>query len=100
MQGSNQTGQLGDGALEQRTTPTPVAGLAGGSAIEGVSDAGNGVGKCTGALEEYPVAVPALGRHGFEPGAAAATADAIVRHRGQTLETQEWTRDIELVVEP
>jgi alpha-tubulin suppressor-like RCC1 family protein len=67
---------------------------------DGVSGAGNGIGKCTGALEEYPVAVPALGRHGFEPGTAVATADAVVRHRGQTVETQEWTRDVALVVEP
>ena len=67
---------------------------------DGVSGQGHAVGKCTGALEEYPVTVAALGRHGFEPGAAVATADAVVRHRGQTVETQEWTRDVELVAEP
>jgi hypothetical protein len=66
----------------------------------GVTGQGNGVGKCTGALEEYALTVPAHGRHGFEPGAAVASADAVVRQRGKTLETQEWTRDVELVVKP
>jgi alpha-tubulin suppressor-like RCC1 family protein len=67
---------------------------------DGVTGHGHGSGKCTGLLEEYEVTVPAHGRHGFEPGAAVASADAVVRDHGRILETQEWTRNIELVVKP
>jgi len=66
---------------------------------DGVTGQGHGVGKCTGVLEEYEVTVPARGRHGFDLGAAVASADAVVRQHGKTLETQEWTRTIQLVDE-
>ena len=67
---------------------------------DGVTGRGHGSGKCTGVLEEYEVTVPAHGRHGFEPGAAVASADAVVKDHGRIVDTQEWTRDIELVVKP
>lgn len=66
---------------------------------DGVKGHGHGVGKCTGVLEEYDVLVPALGRHGFELGAAVASADAVVRQRGRIVDSQEWTRNIQLVDE-
>ena len=67
---------------------------------DGVKGHGHGSGKCTGLLEEYEVTVPAHGRNGFEPGAAVASADAVVKDRGRIVDTQEWTRSIELEVKP
>lgn len=65
---------------------------------------GNNVGQgqatveCTGALEAYPVKVNAHGRDRFVAGAAQAFAEAVVRKHGRVLETQEWTRAVNLVV--
>jgi alpha-tubulin suppressor-like RCC1 family protein len=67
---------------------------------DGVTGHGHGNGKCTGLLEEYEVTVPAHGRNGFEPGAAVASADAVVKDHGRIVDTQEWTRSIELEVKP
>jgi hypothetical protein len=66
---------------------------------DGVKGHGVGIGKCTGVLEEYGVIVLAFGRHDFDLGAAVASAEARVHQRGKTLETQEWTRNIQLVDE-
>ena len=63
----------------------------------GVKGHGLGIGKCTGVLEEYDVIVLALGRHDFDLGAAVASAEAVVHQRGKRVETQEWTRNVQLV---
>jgi alpha-tubulin suppressor-like RCC1 family protein len=67
---------------------------------DGVFGQGVGVGFCTGGLERYEVTVPAHGRAGFVEGPAQGEADAIVRSRGIVTDTQEWTRDVELAIEP
>jgi alpha-tubulin suppressor-like RCC1 family protein len=66
----------------------------------GVFGQGHAVGDCTGGLTEYPVTVPAHGPTGFEPGPAEAQADAVIHDRGRTVDTQEWTRQVNLVFEP
>jgi alpha-tubulin suppressor-like RCC1 family protein len=57
-------------------------------------------GRCTGGLTGYPVIVPAQGRVGWQAGEATALADAVVRDRGRVVQTQEWTRVVELSVAP
>jgi len=61
---------------------------------------GHGEGTCTGALSNYPVTVPAHGPAGFQPGAAEAQADAVVRDHGKVVDTEEWTRQVELSFNP
>jgi len=58
---------------------------------------GVGSGKCTGGLEDYPVTVPAQGRDGFTAGPAQASAQALIRERGAVVDTQEWTRKVQIV---
>ena len=43
--------------------------------------------------------VPAHGRGRFEPGQATAAADAVIRDRGKIVDTEEWTRKVELAFE-
>ena len=64
------------------------------------SGRGAGQGKCTGALESYPVNVPAQGRNTFLTGAAQAEAEAIIRDHGKVVDTQEWTRQVEILALP
>jgi len=61
---------------------------------------GHAEGTCTGGLNGYPVTVPAHGSAGFQTGAALAQADAVVRDHGKVVDTQEWTRAVELAFEP
>jgi hypothetical protein len=46
----------------------------------------------------YEVTVPAHGRAGFVEG--PAEGEAIVRDRGTVTDTQEWSRAVELAIEP
>ncbi len=64
------------------------------------SGRGVGQGKCTGALQSYPVNVPAQGKNTFLTGTAQAEAEAIIRDRGKVVDTQEWTRAVEIVTVP
>ena len=72
-------------------------------AQDGVSGDGVGGGKCTGGLERHPVKVKASG-HGhedaFEAGPAEATAVGLIREHGMVADTQEWTRQVEIVDAP
>jgi alpha-tubulin suppressor-like RCC1 family protein len=65
-----------------------------------ISGRGHGSGACTGALERYPVTVPALGPGPFVAGAAQVTAQATIRDRGLIADMQEWTRQVTLVSAP
>jgi len=65
-----------------------------------VSGHGVGSGKCTGGLEGYPVTVPAQGRDGFIVGPGEVSAEAVIRERGQIVETQEWTRKVAISSAP
>lgn len=60
---------------------------------------GNGSGRCTGGLTRYPVTVPAFGPNRFLEGPAQVSASAIIRD-GSDIETQEWTRKVNIVREP
>jgi len=55
-----------------------------------------GVGECTGGIEHYPVTVPAQGRNPFIEGPAAVEAEARILERGFVVDTQEWTREVEI----
>jgi alpha-tubulin suppressor-like RCC1 family protein len=59
---------------------------------------GHGVGseECTGGLERYPVTVPAQGRDGYIDGPAQVSAEAVIRERGEIVEVQEWTRQVQV----
>jgi Regulator of Chromosome Condensation (RCC1) repeat protein len=61
-----------------------------------VSGRGITVGACTAQLERYELVVPAHGRTGFAPGPAVAEAEAIIRARGQVVDNQETTRNVQL----
>ena len=61
-----------------------------------VSGHGIGAGECTGGLERYPVTVPAQGRNGFIEGPAQVLAEAVIQERGLVVDTQEWTRVVEI----
>ena len=61
-----------------------------------VTGIGRTVAHCTGALDRVPVRVHARGRTGFDAGPGEAVAGAVVRHRGHDLETQEWSRAVDL----
>ena len=61
---------------------------------------GSGHGNCTGALENYPVTVPAQGPNRFITGPAQVQADAIIREQGQIVDQQQWSRNVQIVAEP
>jgi alpha-tubulin suppressor-like RCC1 family protein len=65
-----------------------------------VSGHGVGAGECTGGLEGYPVTVPAQGRNPFIEGPAAVEAEARILDRGFVVDTQEWTREVQVVSAP
>jgi Regulator of Chromosome Condensation (RCC1) repeat protein len=66
-----------------------------------VSARGVGSGRCTGGLARYPVTVEAHGhKHGFDAGPAEVTAVALIRGHGHVEDTQEWTRQVEIVDGP
>ncbi len=62
-----------------------------------LSGHGTAHGDCTGALEKYPVTVPSQGRDDFIAGAASVEAVAEIRDRGQIVDHQEWTRNVQIV---
>jgi hypothetical protein len=61
-----------------------------------VSGHGIGTGECTGGLEGYPVTVPAHGRNPWIKGPAEVAAEALIRERGFVVDTQDWTRVVEI----
>jgi alpha-tubulin suppressor-like RCC1 family protein len=65
-----------------------------------LSGHGVGVGTCTGALEHYPVRVRAHGHNTFLEGPAQVEAEALIRDRGLVVDTQEWTRQVQIVSAP
>lgn len=65
-----------------------------------VTGHGRAVGRCRGALTEYPVQVSI--RHGapFALGPAQAEITATVREGHKVVEIHEWRREVEIVSEP
>jgi alpha-tubulin suppressor-like RCC1 family protein len=61
-----------------------------------VSGRGVGEGECVGGIARYPVTVPAQGRDPFAAGPAVVQAQAQIRDGGVVVETQEWTRRVEI----
>jgi hypothetical protein len=59
-----------------------------------VTGRGHGSGRCTGALERYPVTVPAHGPQGWLDGPGQVAASALIRERGSVVERPEWTRAV------
>ena len=55
---------------------------------------GVGVGACADRLERYEITIAAHGKTGFAPGPGEAEAEAVVRERGRIVDTQEWTRSV------
>jgi hypothetical protein len=53
---------------------------------------------CGYGLLEIPVTAPANGPAGFQPGAAVANLEAIVRDQGQITEHLFWTRTVSIVL--
>ena len=58
---------------------------------------GVGSGACTGGLESYPVTLPAHGRERFVEGDAEVSAAALIVDRGSVVDTQAWTRQVQVV---
>jgi len=67
---------------------------------DGVVGEGHVIGECTGNLTGYPVTDPAQGRVGFAEGPALAHAHADVVVNGQTVETDDWTRQVNVIAGP
>jgi len=65
-----------------------------------VTGTGHGVSACEGGLVQVPINVPAQGPVGFEPGAATAMVEALVKDQGAITEDQHWTRAVVLSFEP
>jgi alpha-tubulin suppressor-like RCC1 family protein len=65
-----------------------------------VTGHGRAVGKCTGALTEYPVQVSVRQGAPFELGSAQAEITATVREGHKVVDVQEWSRQVEIVSEP
>jgi alpha-tubulin suppressor-like RCC1 family protein len=63
-----------------------------------ISGHGVEVVNCTGGLGRYPVRVPAHGRDGFIEGPAEVSAEARIVERGSVVDTQEWTRKVQIIV--
>ena len=57
---------------------------------------GIGAGKCTGAMERYPVTVPAWGREAFIEGAGQVSAGAVIAERGSIVDIEQWTRAVQV----
>jgi alpha-tubulin suppressor-like RCC1 family protein len=62
-----------------------------------VAGVGVGSGHCTGGLEDYPVTLPAHGRERFTEGVAEASAAAFIVDHGSVVDTQAWTRQVQIV---
>jgi alpha-tubulin suppressor-like RCC1 family protein len=60
------------------------------------SGQGHAVETCPGGLTRFPITVHAHGRHAFGPGAAVAEAEALVRDGGRVIDTQQWTRAVQV----
>jgi len=60
------------------------------------SGAGIAVAGCENGLVQVPITVFARGPAGFQPGAATANVEAVVRNRGAVTEDQHWTRAVTL----
>jgi hypothetical protein len=62
------------------------------------SVAGSGAAStnCGFGLLEVPVTVPVRGRGAFQPGAATANLEAIVRDHGEVTQHLFWTREVML----
>jgi alpha-tubulin suppressor-like RCC1 family protein len=67
---------------------------------DAASGHGVGHGECTGGLERYEVTVPAQGRNPLIEGPAAVEAEARFLDRGFVVDTQEWTREVQVVSAP
>jgi alpha-tubulin suppressor-like RCC1 family protein len=50
---------------------------------------------CADALQEIPITAPAHGRAGFQPGAATASLEAVIRNGSET-DRLTWTREVVL----
>ena len=63
---------------------------------------GSGVldGECTGGVAFYPVTLPAHGRVPFRDGPAQVTAEALIGEHRSEVETQEWTRAVQIQTAP
>jgi len=65
-----------------------------------VTGHGTAQGRCTGGLARYRVTVAVHGRDlAFIEGAAVVEANAIIRGRGGFVDTQSWTRRVEILEE-
>ena len=66
---------------------------------QGTAGGGGEAGaRCEGRLLRVPMTVPAHGPFGFQPGAATAHLEAIVRSRGAIVEDTHWSRKVDLSV--
>jgi regulator of chromosome condensation (RCC1) repeat-containing protein len=71
------------------------------SLIQGeVSGRGSRAGQCTGGLARFPVMVAAQGSSPFAAGPAQVKAEALIRDSGLSVETQEWTRQVNIASVP
>jgi alpha-tubulin suppressor-like RCC1 family protein len=59
-----------------------------------------GVGECKGGIERYPVAVLPQGPDAFADGPAVIEAVGRVQDSGVLVDTQVWTRDVQIATAP
>jgi len=61
---------------------------------------GSGAGECTGGIARYPVAVVAQGSDAFADGPAVIEAEGRVQEGGVVVDTQDWTREVQIATAP
>jgi alpha-tubulin suppressor-like RCC1 family protein len=63
------------------------------------SGTGRAEARCEGRLVRVPMTVPAQGPNAFQPGAATAHVEAIVRNDGTVVEDTHWTRQVVISIQ-
>jgi alpha-tubulin suppressor-like RCC1 family protein len=125
--GGNSKGEIGDGTTANRARPTVAANVDPSVAMrntriaevtalidcdtgdeahlilsleQGVaSGTGQAEARCEGRLVRVPMTVPAQGPNAFQPGAATAHVEAIVRNDGTVVEDTHWTRQVVISIQ-
>ena len=89
---------------QQVSTVTILANCRGGRQLHvdvtltqgDVTGHGAATGSCSGGLRRYPVRVSTQALNGYSAGAAQVSADALIRASGKVVDSQQWTRAVQI----
>ena len=54
---------------------------------------------CALGLERHPIFIAAQGKSPFSPGSAVVEAEVVVFDRGHPIDTQRWTRQVQIALD-